>query len=43
MRLSSRCTPIAGYEARNVVGEHALGVVLRRKTDHLPRVGDAPA
>jgi len=32
---SSRGSPIAGHKARNFVGEHALGVVLRRITDHL--------
>ena len=43
LRRSSRGAPIAGHKAGNVVGEHALGVVLRRITDHLPGVGDAPA
>jgi hypothetical protein len=42
-RRSSRGSPIAGHEAGDFVGEHALGVVLRRITDHLSRVGDAPA
>lgn len=40
---SSRGAAIARHKAGNVVGEHALGVVLRRITDHLPGVGDAPA
>ena len=42
-RHSSRGAPIAGHKAGNVVGEHALGVVLRRIADHMPGVGDAPA